>query len=205
MSLGLPTPRRSRRRWPTWCPEYRPLVTPSPGEEPVSMAAWSDPAWLAARVAASHRRYRTDDARVAATLWWFSASTALLTPALATLVVTRWAVDPRPAATVLHMRRDGLPSGARSPGVAGQDPAAVGAVVGEAVAAASTRLAEAAPLRPRAGWAIAVERSRARRCAPGPRSVNRTPRRPSPRRWPPRPGRPRASRSRSRGSRRSPA
>lgn len=140
-----------------WCPEYRPLVTPSPGEEPVPMADWSDPVWLAARVAASHRRYRTDDARVAATLWWFSASTALLTPALATLVVTRWAVDPRPAATVLHMRRDGLPSGARSSGVAGQDPAAAGAVLGEAVAAYIDALAEVAPLRPRAAWAIAVD------------------------------------------------
>ena len=38
---------------------------------------------------------KTGDARVAATLWWFSASTALLTPALATYAVTRWAVEPR--------------------------------------------------------------------------------------------------------------
>lgn len=140
-----------------WCPEYRMLVTPSVGEEALAATVWFEPGWLAARVAASHRRYRTDDARVAATLWWFSASNALLTPAMATLAVTRWAVDPRPAATTLHMRRDGLPSGARSSAVAGQSADEVGAALGEAVAAYIDALADVAPLRVRAAWAIAVD------------------------------------------------
>ncbi|MDI2125299.1 (2Fe-2S)-binding protein [Yinghuangia seranimata] len=140
-----------------WCPEYRASLLPSPGDAVLPATSVLDPAWLTARVAESARRYRTADPRVAAVLWWYSASTVLLTPALATLAVTRWAVDPRPAATTLHLRRDGLPSGARSSDVVGNTPESLGAALGEAVQSYVGALAEVAPVRPRAAWAIAVD------------------------------------------------
>ncbi|WP_436776225.1 (2Fe-2S)-binding protein [Yinghuangia sp. YIM S09857] len=141
-----------------WCPEYRGQLAPDlGGAAAVPATAALDPVWLGARLAESGRRYRTDDARVAAILWWYSASTVLLTPALATYAVTRWAVDPRPEATTLFMRRDGLPSGARSSAVAGGTPAEVGAALGLGVGAYVAALAEVAPVRPRAVWAVAVD------------------------------------------------
>lgn len=140
-----------------WCPEYRGQLVRSPGERAVPAASVLDPAWLAARVAESGRRYRTGDARVAAVLWWYSASTVLVTPALATYVVTRHAVDPRPEATTLHMRPDGLPAGARSALPLGDGVSEVGAALGVALAAYIAALAEVAPVRPRAAWAVAVD------------------------------------------------
>lgn len=140
-----------------WCPEYRPTVVASPGEDRVPAARVLDPAWLSARVAESARRYRTGDARVAAVLWWYSASTVLVTPALATYAVTRWAVDPRPEATTLHMRGDGLPAGARSAALVGDEPSEVGTALGVALAAYVGALTEVAPVRRRALWAVGVD------------------------------------------------
>ncbi|WTW98078.1 (2Fe-2S)-binding protein [Streptomycetaceae bacterium NBC_01309] len=139
------------------CPEYRTQLAPGPGDTAVPATAVLDPVWLGARLAESGRRYRTGDARVAAILWWYSASTVLLTPALATYAVTRRAVDPRPEATALFVRRDGLPSGARSTAVAGGTPYEAGTALGLGIAAYVGALAEAAPVRPRAAWAIAVD------------------------------------------------
>lgn len=140
-----------------WCPEYLAQLTPGAGDTVVPATAVLDPAWLGERLAESARRYRTDDPRVAAILWWYSASTVLLTPALATYAVTRWAVDPRPEATTLHMRRDGLPSGARASAVAGDTPSEVGAALGVGVEAYVAALVGTASVRPRAAWAIAVD------------------------------------------------
>ncbi|MEU8135530.1 (2Fe-2S)-binding protein [Streptodolium elevatio] len=139
------------------CPEYRAQLAPGPGDAVVPATAVLDPAWLGARLAESGRRYRTGDARVAAILWWYSASTVLLTPALATYAVTGRAVDPRPEATVLFVRRDGLPSGARSTAAVGGTPSEAGAALGLGIAAYVGALADAAPVRPRAAWAIAVD------------------------------------------------
>ncbi|UGQ13670.1 (2Fe-2S)-binding protein [Yinghuangia sp. ASG 101] len=140
-----------------WCPEYRGQLVLPPGERAVPAASVLDAAWLGRRVAESARRYRTDDARVAAVLWWYSASTVLVTPALATYVVTRRAVDPRPEATTLHMRPDGLPSGARSAAAIGDGVPDVGSALGAALAAYIAALAGVAPVRPRAAWAVAVD------------------------------------------------
>ncbi|WP_436788798.1 (2Fe-2S)-binding protein [Yinghuangia sp. YIM S10712] len=140
-----------------WCPEYRAQLVLPPGERPVPATAVLDPVWLADRVTESGRRYRTADERVAAVLWWYSASTVLVTPALVTYVVTRHAVDPRPEATTMHMRPDGLPSGARSAAAISDDVSEVGSLLGVALASYISALAEVAPVRPRAAWAVAVD------------------------------------------------
>ncbi|WP_324275810.1 (2Fe-2S)-binding protein [Blastococcus brunescens] len=50
-------------------------------------AALADPGWTAEVLARRARALGTTDRRVLATLWWYSASSVLLTPALAGLVV----------------------------------------------------------------------------------------------------------------------
>ena len=69
----------------------RPRSGCSPRRRPAAVPAalLADPAWTAARLAERAVRTGTDDRRVLATVWWYSASSVLLTPALAGLVTGR--------------------------------------------------------------------------------------------------------------------
>jgi hypothetical protein len=61
-------------------------LVPPPAAEVVPATALADPAWTAEVLAARGRIARAADSRVLATVWWYSASTVLVTPALAGLV-----------------------------------------------------------------------------------------------------------------------
>jgi hypothetical protein len=76
------------------------LVAP-PDAERVRGTTLADPDWTAAVLTTRGHRLRTDDRRVSATLWWYSVSTVLLTPALAGLVTGRL-LSPRLTDTVVH-------------------------------------------------------------------------------------------------------
>lgn len=78
-----------------------------------------DAGWLREQVARSARRWRTDDVRVAGTLWWYSAGTVLLAPPLATAFVTGRATPPGPAGLVLHPEGTGRLTAARPTGLRG--------------------------------------------------------------------------------------
>jgi ferric iron reductase protein FhuF len=95
---------------------------------------------------------RVADRRVAATVWWYSASTVLLTPALAGLV-TGVPLSGRLADTSLVFRPDALPvaavSSAAGDDIAGELRESLGAVV--AAVAVAGRMGER-PL-----WAIATD------------------------------------------------
>jgi ferric iron reductase protein FhuF len=90
--------------------------------------------------------------RVAATVWWYSASTVLVTPALAGLVagIPR---SGRLADTSLVFRPDGLPVAAVS-AAAGADLAAE---LRETLAAVVPAVAAAGAMRERPLWAIAAD------------------------------------------------
>lgn len=67
----------------------------------------ADGDWLEDQLARTARRWRTRDTRVAGTLWWYSATTALLAPPLVTGFVAGRAADPGPAGIVLYAEETG--------------------------------------------------------------------------------------------------
>lgn len=91
-----------------------PLLRPSPGTKPVGAAAITDPDWLPAQLALGGRMWQTADQHLLATLWWYSASHYLVTPTLATLLVTGRVVSPALDDVVLHQSPNGIVSGAHS-------------------------------------------------------------------------------------------
>jgi hypothetical protein len=112
----------------------------------------TDPGWTADVLAQRARWQRTDDRRVLATVWWYSASTVLLTPALAGLLTGR-PLSARLADTTVALLPGGHPVAAES-WVAGADPAAE---LGETLVAVIAAVAEAGRMRDRPLWAIATD------------------------------------------------
>jgi hypothetical protein len=126
------------------------LAPPSARVLPASLLA--DREWTAARLAELAERYRSDDRRVLATVWWYSASTVLVTPGLAGLVTGR-ALSARLADTSLSVLAGGTLVAATStaPG------ADLAAELRETLTAVVDVVAAAGGLRPRPLWAIATD------------------------------------------------
>jgi ferric iron reductase protein FhuF len=127
------------------------LAPPAAAVVPATLLADAD--WTAQMVTAWATRQRTADRRVAATVWWYSASSALLTPALAGLV-TGVGLSARLEDIRLHLLAGELPvaattGGGRSGDLAGDLRTTIGAVV--------AAVAGAGPVRERPLWAIATD------------------------------------------------
>jgi ferric iron reductase protein FhuF len=128
------------------------LVAPPMGEV-VPAVRLADPDWTAQVLTERAARARTTDRRVLATLWWYSASSVLLTPALAGLLTGR-PLSARLADTRLHL-------------LAGRAPVAATAAAGRAgdlaedlratLASVVGAVAEAGGTRSRPLWAIATD------------------------------------------------
>jgi hypothetical protein len=110
----------------------------------------ADPVWTAQVVAS--RAGSTADRRVAATVWWYSVSSVLLTPSLAGLA-TGVLLSGRRADTSLVFRPDGLPVAAVS-SAPGED---VGGELRETLTAVVTAVAAAGRMRALPLWAIATD------------------------------------------------
>jgi ferric iron reductase protein FhuF len=127
------------------------LLAP-PSAVAVPAAALADVDWTAVRLEALGARYASEDRRVLATVWWYSASSVLLTPVLAGLA-TGLPLSARLADTSVAVLAGGTPVAATSsaPGgdTAGEVRETLSAVV-EAVAAAGG-------MRARPLWAIAAD------------------------------------------------
>jgi ferric iron reductase protein FhuF len=128
------------------------LVAPPMGDV-VPALRLADPDWTAQVLTERAARARTTDRRVLATLWWYSASSVLLTPALAGLLTGR-PLSARLADTRLYL-------------LAGRAPVAASAAAGRAadlaedlrgtLASVIGAVAEAGGTRPRPLWAIATD------------------------------------------------
>jgi len=123
-------------------------LVPPPSALLVPAADLADPDGVARLIAA---RARTVD-RVTATVWWYSASLVLLTPALAG-VVTGMPLSGRLADTALAFRSDGLPVAAVSAAGTGD----VAAELRETLAAVVPSIAAAGRMGERPLWAIATD------------------------------------------------
>jgi hypothetical protein len=127
------------------------LVAPSSAAVfPATLLA--DAGWTAEVLAVRAARLRSTDRRVLATVWWYSASSVLLTPALAGLV-TGIPLSARLPDLALSVRPDGLPVAAVTT-AAGADLAPDLRTTLAAVVAA---LAAAGRMRERPLWAIATD------------------------------------------------
>jgi hypothetical protein len=124
------------------------LVLP-PGAALVPATALADPAWTADVLA---RRQPTGDLRVRATVWWYSASTVLVTPALAGLITGR-PLSARLEDTVVALLPGGHPCAAESRAPTG-DPAGD---LRETLTAVVEAVAVAGRMRRRPLWAIATD------------------------------------------------
>lgn len=127
------------------------LVLP-PGAPVVPAERLADPAWTARVLERRSRRAGVADRRVVATVWWYSASSVLVTPALAGLVTGR-PLSAELTALRLAVLPGDQPIAAESSAPAA-DPAtelrtALGAVVGA--------VAEAGGTGERPLWAIATD------------------------------------------------
>jgi ferric iron reductase protein FhuF len=127
------------------------LLAP-PTASPVPASLLADASWTAETLAARAARQGTDDRRVLATVWWYSASTVLLTPALAGLV-TGVPLSARLADTTVSMLAGRLPVAAESSAPGGN----LGGELRESLAAVVAAVAEAGRTRERPLWAIATD------------------------------------------------
>jgi ferric iron reductase protein FhuF len=123
-----------------------------PSAPAVPAALFADPGWTADRLAALGARYGSDDRRVLATVWWYSASSVLLTPALAGLV-TGLPLSARLADTSVALLGGGTPIAATSSAPA-TDTAAE---LRQSLAAVVDAVAAAGRMRARPLWAIATD------------------------------------------------
>ncbi|WNV76137.1 (2Fe-2S)-binding protein [Geodermatophilus sp. DSM 44513] len=132
------------------------LVVP-PSTDAVPAVLLADRDWTAARLAALGARYAVDhrapgDRRVLATVWWYSASSVLLTPALAGLA-TGLPLSARLADTSVALLGGGTPIAATSSAPGGD----TAAELRETLAAVVDTVAAVGGVRPRPLWAVAAD------------------------------------------------
>jgi hypothetical protein len=118
----------------------------------------ADPAWTAQVLADRAARQRTGDLRVLATVWWYSVSSVLLTPALAGLV-TGVPLSARLEDTELHLLAGHTPAAATT---RGGDPGTdlvrdLGLDLRTTIAVVVAAVAGAGGMRERPLWAIATD------------------------------------------------
>ncbi|TFV79084.1 (2Fe-2S)-binding protein [Blastococcus sp. CT_GayMR20] len=127
------------------------LLAP-PSAAVVPATALADPGWTAELLALRAGTLGSADPRVQATVWWYSASLVLVTPALAGLV-TGTPLSARLADTAMAFLPGGRPVAATSSAPGGDVAAELRASLAAVVAA----VAEAGRMRERPLWGIATD------------------------------------------------
>ena len=117
----------------------------------------TDPDWLAEQVRLRGLMWRIDDRRILATLWWYSASTVLVTPSLSSLVATGVARSPRLPETVLHHLPSSHLAGASSLAAFGSDLAEFGSALESTLGEVIDALGPFTGGRTRPLWALATD------------------------------------------------
>jgi hypothetical protein len=127
------------------------LLAP-PSAAVVPATALADPGWTAELLALRARALGPAEPRVQATVWWYSASLVLVTPALAGLA-TGMPLSARLADTTMAFLPGGRPVAATSSAAGGN----VAADLHTSLAAVVAAVAEAGRMRERPLWGIATD------------------------------------------------
>jgi len=148
--------------------QYRSWLLPAETGVPASRIR--DPEWMREQLRSRGLIWNTDDARVLATLWWYSASARMIAPAIASLVVSGRPLSPRLDDLLLHSRPDSRLSGVTSTALLPlpssaeatanvESPAlsALGTALGELFAETIPAVAAAGAMRERPLWALATD------------------------------------------------
>lgn len=120
-----------------------------------------DPDWLAARIAETGRRWRGSNATVDTTLWWYSTSSTMVFPVMATAMIGGRVLDPRLERSTCFVGTGGDLGGIRGGEAIALDDAV--APLTEALRAVIEALAEVSAVRTRSLWALTTD-SIANRC-----------------------------------------
>jgi hypothetical protein len=112
----------------------------------------ADPGWVSEVLASRSRSLRTSDRRVLATVWWYSASSVLLTPVLAGLA-TAVPLSARLEDLTVSLLPDGLPVAALATAPGGDPAADLRTTLSSVVGA----VAENGRMRERPLWAVATD------------------------------------------------
>jgi ferric iron reductase protein FhuF len=131
------------------------LVAP-PAARSLPAVRLADAEWTAQRLTERALTSGTDDRRVLATVWWYSASSVLLTPALAGLV-TGCPLSGRLEDTSVSVLSGGLLVAATSSAPGPGSVEDLGAQLGTTVAEVVRAVARAGAMRERPLWAIATD------------------------------------------------
>lgn len=138
-------------------PDQRSVLRAGAGDVEVAGTWTADPSWLAEQIRLRGQLWNIDDQRVLATLWWYSASTVLITPSLASLVVSGTALSPRLPDLVLHDTASNRLAGSHSTAVLGADIDELGRELDGTLHAVITAVAGFTGGRQRPLWAIATD------------------------------------------------
>lgn len=122
---------------------------------PVPATSVTDPSWLADQLDAAARRYRLARPASVGVLWWYSASSALLGPPVATAVRGGPVADPALASMTLLLHPDGRVLDARSSAVVAADM--LGERLAAALSTAVAAVAAASGAPEPALWAITTD------------------------------------------------
>jgi ferric iron reductase protein FhuF len=137
--------------------DQRAVLRPIAGDTEIAATCIADPSWLAEQIRLRSLIWKIDDDRVLATLWWYSASTVLVTPSLASLVVSGTALSPRLHDLVLHHASSSRLTGSHSTALLGGDVNDLGGELGAMLCAVIAAVADFTGGRQRALWAIATD------------------------------------------------
>jgi hypothetical protein len=123
----------------------------------VAATSLTDPVWLRSQIGLAARRYGCAPVAVLGTIWWYSASSVLVAPALESLAETGRGTDPALDAVTLDIAADGRLLGGRAERPFTGGPAALGQAMGEALEAAIATIETVTGARRPALRAIATD------------------------------------------------
>lgn len=136
---------------------HQQFLMPRHGDQQIPARWITDPDWLLEQIRLRGQIWKIEDRRVLATLWWYSASTALVTPALTSLVLTGVALNPSLESTVLHHTASSRLHGSHSEAILGMSIDELATAFRDSLRVSISAVAAISGGRERPLWAIATD------------------------------------------------
>ncbi len=137
--------------------DRRALLTPAADCTQLRATCVTDPVWLSEQIRLRGLIWGIGDRHVLATLWWYSASAALVRPSIAALASTGLALSARLEDIVLHHTPSSRFTGSHSTATTGTDLDTIAAQLRESLEVAINAVRSHTTGRPRPLWALAAD------------------------------------------------